>query len=786
MEVRRHYIVALVVVALVSAIGFGAISRGTAELRKQARAIEVASRQTLLASFVLTFSRVVGERDARARAEVRDAVVRLVVDRRRLSSGDRSFNPPDWPPPEVRALDEGSDGATSLTLAFSRAATALASREPRIARATARARLGAVAARLIPLDGRIVAAYDRASDRRRIGVTIEEVLTFATLAFVLLFEALVVFRPMQRELERQRARLLAQVAALGRSESQLARAQRNARAGSWELELATGFVVCSPQMYAILGIESGEPLHDGAALRDFCHPSDLGALRSAMRRSLCKRTPFAIDLRIVRADGQTCWVQQHGEYLYDAGGRAVHFFGTAIDVTARKVAEENLAYRALHDPLTDLPNRTLLVDRIESALARATRGETLGAIAFVDLDHFKRVNDTFGHTAGDVLLCEVAARLRRSLRATDTVARSGGDEFVLVFERVAGPDDVRRLVENVGAALREPCSIGGGVVRASASIGVALFGDDDATADDLLRDADTAMYRAKTSGGDAVAFFDAAMRAETIERLTLENDVRFALERSEFVIAYQPIVDATDGRATSFEALVRWAHPAFGTIAPARFIEMIEENGLIVEVGAWVLREACARTRGWHDLGYTDLAVSVNVSARQLQDARFVEGIASVLADTGLAPQYLELELTESSLVRDVASAVAIVKALKALGVRVAIDDFGTGYSSIAYLKHFDVDTVKIDRIFVNDLGDETGSAIVHAIATLAHNLGSRVVAEGVETFEQAAALRALDCDGFQGYLYSRPIVSEDLTPETIGYLVRGVRPARQLALVTG
>ncbi len=560
---------------------------------------------------------------------------------------------------------------------------------------------------------------------------------------------------------------------LERSRSTLSRAQTNAGAGVWEVDMRTGRVTWSPQMLNMLKWPPGRPFPNGDDLTQFVHPDDRKLLEKSMNVARELHRPFAVDVRLVRADGDVCWIQQHGEYLYDMCGLPLSFFGTAVDITQRKRAEEEIAYRAKHDALTELPNRALLHERINAVIKRCEREPANAAIVFIDLDHFKRVNDTFGHVVGDELLREVARRLVASVRSTDLVARNGGDEFVIVLEDVRDRSDVRCVVDKIAAALRDPFELGGTTLRAMASIGVRIFGSDVTSADVLIRDSDTAMYLAKAAGGNEAYFFNASMRAEADERERLEGDLRRAVDDEEFEVAYQPIVDATHGTITSFEALVRWNHPALGMIVPDRFISMIEASGLIVEVGRSVLRAACRKTRQIHEAGYPQLGISVNVSVRQLQHGGFVEIVRATLAETGLPARCLELELTESSLVHDVDEAIGIVAALQALGVRVAIDDFGTGYSSIAYLKHFRIDTVKIDRVFVGDLDEgRSDAAIVGAIASLAHRLGARVIAEGVETHEQAVLLHKLQCDAWQGFYYGKPIPSVDLDTPRVHQLM--------------
>ncbi|HEY3239215.1 MAG TPA: EAL domain-containing protein [Acidimicrobiia bacterium] len=427
--------------------------------------------------------------------------------------------------------------------------------------------------------------------------------------------------------------------------------------------------------------------------------------------------------------------------------------------------EEALTRLALHDPLTGLSNRALLMDRLGQALDRQQRSGGLVAVLFIDLDRFKAVNDSLGHATGDQLLVAVASRLRHVLRPTDTVARLGGDEFAVVCDHLEDEADVADIAERLRRALVAPVTIDGQDVKTSASIGVALARSPGASPEDLLRDADTAMYQAKGGGRNRFEIFEPGMRARSVARRGLAEELRLALERNELRVFYQPEVDLTDESVTGMEALVRWQHPSRGLLAPSEFIQVAEETGLVVPLGEWVLREACqemARRSGAP--GQEGARVSVNLSARQLGQAGLVDTVRNVLRQTGLAPTRLCLEITESGLMDDVEHALGALVDLKALGIHLAIDDFGTGYSSLSYLRRFPVDVVKLDRSFVAGLGaDPAATAIVAAALNLSHALGFGVVAEGVETKEQLVTLRALRCDRAQGYFWSRPVPPAEL-----------------------
>jgi diguanylate cyclase (GGDEF)-like protein/PAS domain S-box-containing protein len=434
------------------------------------------------------------------------------------------------------------------------------------------------------------------------------------------------------------------------------------------------------------------------------------------------------------------------------------------DISERKAFEAELARQAHRDPLTDLPNRVLFTDRLQQALARAERAGSRVAVLFIDLDNFKVVNDSLGHQAGDRLLLAVAERLRSCVRLEDTVARFGGDEFTAVLESVTDQEQVVEVAERIRERLSDPVILEGREVFTAASIGIAVSSPGADQAESLMRNADLAMYRAKSQGKSRYEVFDHSMNALAMERLDLETDLRHALERGEFRVYYQPIVDLPTGRVGELEALVRWEHPARGLISPVQFIPLAEETGLIVPIGQFVLEEACRQVQAWQ-VQYADghpLTVSVNLSLRQIQHPTLVEDVARAIRESGLDPASLRLELTESVVMEDVESTVATLERLKALGVELAIDDFGTGYSSLSYLKRFPVDVLKIDRSFVDRLGqDPHDTAIVRGVIELAKSLQLSVVGEGIETPDQMRHLQSLGCDRGQGFYFAKPMTPE-------------------------
>ncbi|SFV14169.1 bifunctional diguanylate cyclase/phosphodiesterase [Pseudoduganella namucuonensis] len=477
------------------------------------------------------------------------------------------------------------------------------------------------------------------------------------------------------------------------------------------------------------------------------------------------RLPFShLEYAITGDDGVLRWFSTSGEPVYDATGDFRGYRGTGNEITERKLSEQRIQHIAHHDVLTGLPNRVLLQDRLAQAIAYANRSGHPMWVLLIDLDRFKFVNDSLGHKAGDILLKAVAARLQSSVRESDTVARLSGDEFVAILSEYPDAQLSPDIVQRVMNAVAQPVILEGKEFFVTCSIGVAAYdGTVGNQAHHLIEHADIAMYAAKKQGRNGFRFYQPVMNEEALERLRIEGALRKALERGEFVLHYQPQVDLGDGAITGAEALLRWQHPELGVVAPARFIGLAEETGLIVPIGVWALRTACAQARVWHDArvadGQAPLRMAVNLSARQFSQPDLAQCIADVLEETGLPPACLELELTESVFMDDVTQAVGLLHELKALGVTLAIDDFGTGYSSLSYLRSFPIDVLKIDRSFVNDLATDTDDeAIVVSIIALAHNLKLRVVAEGVESREQLEYLRRHDCDQIQGYYFSRPV----------------------------
>ncbi len=450
-------------------------------------------------------------------------------------------------------------------------------------------------------------------------------------------------------------------------------------------------------------------------------------------------------------------------------GNISHYVAHFQNITERKLAESRIQHLAYHDGLTDLPNRSLLLDHLDKTLASLKRRNEFGALMFIDLDHFKNINDSLGHPVGDALLIGVADRLRNSLRHEDTIARLGGDEFVVLLPKL-GSDRQQSMHEAHGIGtkilqvLSEEHNIAGHTLKTTVSIGIVIFPDQDLNADDILRHADLAMYSAKGAGRGSVQFFEPEMQSRLIERLKIEDELKLAFEQNQFLLYYQPQVEIGTNNIIGSEVLLRWQHPNNGLIAPGTFISILEESGLIRPVGKWVLSQACAALAGNRLLSnhVNRPVVAVNISSRQFLERDFVEGVSSLLKEYNVDGDRLELEITERAVIQDVEETIRKMKSLKELGVRFSIDDFGTGYSSLSYIKRLPIDTLKIDRSFIQDcLTDSNDRAIVRAIVSMAHSLELGIVAEGVETRQQLEFLKQIGCDSYQGYYYSHPISAD-------------------------
>jgi diguanylate cyclase (GGDEF)-like protein/PAS domain S-box-containing protein len=537
-------------------------------------------------------------------------------------------------------------------------------------------------------------------------------------------------------------------------------------------------IFTSPQVEALLGYTVDEWQSDPALFVKTLHPDDHDRVLLAHAESHVLGAPLTLEYRLIAKDGRTVWLRDGSMVLKDSDGNPVSRQGYLLDITERREAEDQLRHQAFHDPLTGLANRALFTDRVEHAVVVRDRSSSpLGvAVLFLDLDDFKTVNDSLGHSSGDVLLQTVGQRLADAVRPGDTVARFGGDEFAVLIEDVSDHSDASYAAERVSEILRVPFFVHGREVFVTASMGIA-FGHD---ADELLRSADVAMYRAKSAGKAHYVFYESAMDEAAHTRLKLTADLRRAAFRGEFTLEYQPAVDLVTGRPAGLEALIRWQHPELGLIAPLDFVPLAEETGLVVPIGRWALAEACAQAAHWQEQFPQDppLTMSVNVSARQLQHAGLVDDVETALERSGFPAGLLTLELTESVLMQGGDAAIDALHTLKALGIRLALDDFGTGYSSLSYLRNLPVDTVKIDRSFIGgtDSGVEHGLPVLRGIIQLGQALGLVLVAEGIERAAQAEALRELGCRFGQGFHFWRPLepaAVEELLAETTASLIR-------------
>ncbi|HUZ00144.1 MAG TPA: EAL domain-containing protein [Thermomicrobiaceae bacterium] len=501
----------------------------------------------------------------------------------------------------------------------------------------------------------------------------------------------------------------------------------------------------------------------GHSLFDLIHPEDVARAQAVLEESVRSgHAAPAVEVRFRSADGEWRFAESViTNLLDDPSVRAVVV--NSRDTTERKRVEEQLAHQAFHDPLTDLPNRALLGDRLDHALARAHRSGTLVALLFLDLDNFKVVNDSLGHDVGDRLLIAVATRLQSCLGPADTALRFGGDEFAVLLEDLAGVDAAVQVAERISVALGDAFVVDGHELFTTACIGIALSQPGQDRPEDVLRNADVAMYRAKAGGANRYQVFDAAMYARARQRLALEQELRRAFLRDELRVYYQPVIDFASGKIVEIEALVRWAHPKRGLLGPSEFVPMAEETGLIVTLGQWVLREACRQVRAWQRQypRYPPLAVSVNLSAHQFRCPTLIADVDRVLRETGLPPASLKFEITESVMMEDSDATVSILTGIKARGIMIAVDDFGTGYSSLSYLKRFPADALKIDQSFVGGLGiNAEDHALVSAMVVAGKALHLQITVEGIETPTQADRVRELGCDRGQGFLFARPLDS--------------------------
>lgn len=493
------------------------------------------------------------------------------------------------------------------------------------------------------------------------------------------------------------------------------------------------------------------------------HVQDPGGW-DTFRENIAARKSFRdVVMQRVAPGRRPYYISMSGEPMFDASGTFIGYRGISREITEQKVAEEHIHHMARHDSLTGLPNRMMFSSLLDIAIPTAQRYKRGFAVMFIDLDRFKFINDTLGHEAGDTLLKEITTRFKQTLRASDVIARLGGDEFVVLVQEVSDREHASAVARKMLSAAIKPMVLVGQECRVTASIGIALYPADGEDEQTLMKNADSAMYFAKEEGKNNFQFYSSEISTQSLERLTLESNLRRAMERDEFTLNYQAKLDLRTGGITGVEALLRWNNAELGVVSPAKFIPVAEETGLIVHIGRWALKTACEQNVAWQREGLPPINMAVNLSVRQFADEHLVEDIAAILAETGMTPQLLELEITEGMIIHNVERAIKLLSAIKQMGVRLAIDDFGTGYSSLGQLKNFPIDTLKVDRSFIRDLAtDSEDRAITSAIIAMGKTLSLTVVAEGVETIEQQTFLRGQACDEMQGYYFSKPIVAEE------------------------
>ena len=554
--------------------------------------------------------------------------------------------------------------------------------------------------------------------------------------------------------------------ALRESEERYALASLAANDGLWDWDLVTNEAHFSTRWKRLLGFGDEEIGNGIEEWFSRIHPMDVAQVKVEINSHIeGLSSHFENEHRILHKDGNYGWALSRGITVRDQKGKAYRMAGSQADVSARKRAEEQLHHDAFYDALTGLPNRALFMDRLGNALKRTRRiPDFTCTVLFLDLDRFKVINDSLGHAVGDAVLIETARRLGKCTRPGDTVARLGGDEFIMLFEDIRNEEDAKMVAARIQNDISMPFIAGGTEMRITASIGIALGSAEYQRAEDLLRDADITMYQAKSLGGAHYEVFAPAMRLKAVAMLHLERDLRAALARDELRLHYQPIVTLDDGKVIGLEALLRWQHPHRGSVAPLEFIPLAEATGLIIPIGEWVLRTACSQLKSWLDEGVEPLRIAVNVSTVQLKDSGFTDMVIAVVRETGINPEYLDLEITESILMDQNKSTMEALLKLQSIGVHISLDDFGTGYSSLNYLQSLPIDTLKIDRSFINNLtSNKEQGKIVETILILGGNLGIDVVAEGIETAEQLKKLRMIHCRRGQGYYFAKPMEGKAL-----------------------
>ena len=575
--------------------------------------------------------------------------------------------------------------------------------------------------------------------------------------------------------------------ALTKSAAQLSYAQSIAGLGSWEWDPRTDALQSTDQVARIFGMRPEHFPKTLAGLLELIHPEDRDLVQKSLHEGVVKEQRSSLDYRIFVPDGAQRVIQSQAGPARDESNRVEGMSGTFQDVTNRKQAEEKIHFLANYDSLTGLANRRLFKDRVTQALAYAQRQQVFVAILYMDLDRFKVVNDTLGHAVGDLLLQGVAERLKKCVRTSDSVARDvdpdsqsclarlGGDEFTVLLNNLRDPEDAERVAQLIHRELAKPFQLDQHEVFMTVTIGIACFPADGSDLDALLKNADTAMYSAKTLSRNGYQFYSLSMNEQAEQRLALEADLRHALDRGEFVVYFQPQVDLRTGAIVGAEALLRWNHPTRGVLLPNRFLSMTEDVGMGTALGEWVLRTACTQAKGWSAAGHPSIQLSVNLSDSQFHDSNLTKKVAHVLANTKFPPELLDLELTETIAVRNPERSVATLQDLRAVGVQLSLDDFGTGFSSLRHLQQYPINALKIDQSFVRNIAaNQRDASITRTVIEMAHNLGLRVIAEGVETQDQLDFLREHGCEEVQGFIVSQPLPPDQFVPFVSKHIATG------------
>lgn len=549
------------------------------------------------------------------------------------------------------------------------------------------------------------------------------------------------------------------------SEERFRLAVNGSNDGIWDRDIKTGEAYYSPRLKEILNYKEDEFKSNFETWKSMVHPDDLEGMLNSMKDHIDGKSElYTKEYRVRTKTGEYIWILDRGKVLHGSQGKPVRISGSRTDITERKKNEEKIRYLAYYDLLTGLPNRISFTEKLKRELEELHCCSKKGAILFCGLDNFKVVNDTIGHASGDSLLKKISERLKSVIPSQNFMARFSGDKFVILRPDITCNEDLNKDIQALLDIFKKPSIVGKHEFSISVSIGVAVYPDDGDDEDTLLRSADIAMYKAKEQGKNNYCFFDESLNIEILKRLHMEKSLRLALEKEEFVLHYQPQIDIKTGKITGLEALIRWIHPMDGIIPPGMFINFAEETEIIVPIGEWVLYTACKQNKEWQENGMMPVVVSVNLCACQFQQPDLICKIKDILLETKLEPKWLEIEITESTLINSIEKTANILNELRDIGIKIALDDFGTGYSSLNYLKQLPIDTLKIDKTFINDIGKGADDgAIVRAIICMAHSMKQVVVAEGVEDIKQYEYLKDQQCDKVQGYLLSKPIPAEHM-----------------------